>query len=73
MTTTEPVAAPPRHEYDRVPYLIAYQNNSGVRDVYGGVADLVVLESHLLRPKDRPSRHRAGVHASRSAAARTCR
>ena len=36
-------------EYDRIPYLIAYQNDSGVRDVYGGVAELVVLESHLLR------------------------
>lgn len=44
-----------KHEYDRIPYLIAYQNDSGVRDVYGGVAELVVLESHLLRPKDNPS------------------
>ncbi|WP_197374026.1 alpha/beta hydrolase [Mycolicibacterium baixiangningiae] len=44
-----------RHEYDRIPYLVAYQNTSGVRDVYGGVAELVVLESHLLRPRDRPS------------------
>src|SRR5258705_11586286 len=48
MTTTE---APVKYEYDRIPYLVAYQNNSGVRDVYGGVAELVVLESHLLRPK----------------------
>ena len=44
-----------RYEYDRIPYLVAYQNDSGVRDVYGGVAELVVLESYLLRPKDRPS------------------
>ena len=42
-------------EYDRIPYLIAYQNDSGVRDVYGGVAELVVLESHLLRPRDHSS------------------
>ena len=35
MTTTE---APVKHEYDRIPYLVAYQNNSGVRDTYGGVA-----------------------------------
>ena len=26
-----------------------------VRDVYGGVAELVVLESYLLKPKDKPS------------------
>ena len=45
----------PRHDYDRIPYLIAYQNDSGVRDVYGGVAELVVLESHLLQPRDNPS------------------
>lgn len=44
-----------RYEYDRIPYLVAYQNRSGVRDVYGGVAELVVLESHLLRPRDKPS------------------
>ncbi len=39
-----------KHEYDRIPYLVAYQNNSAVRDVYGGVAELVVLESYLLKP-----------------------
>lgn len=44
-----------KHDYERIPYLIAYQNNSGVRDVYGGVAELVVLESYLLRPKESPS------------------
>lgn len=44
-----------RYEYDRIPYLVAYQNTSGVRDVYGGVAELVVLESHLLRPRNKPS------------------
>lgn len=37
--------------YGRVPYLVAYQNVSGVRDVYGGVAELVVLECYLLRPE----------------------
>ena len=40
-----------RHDYERVPYLVAYQNVSGVRDVYGGIAELVVLESYLLRPE----------------------
>ena len=52
MTTTE---APVRYEYDRIPYLVAYQNNSAVRDVYGGVAELVVLESYQLKPKTKPS------------------
>ena len=32
------IAAPPRHDYERIPYLVAYQNTSAVRDVYGGVA-----------------------------------
>ena len=44
-----------RHEYDRIPYLVAFENNSGVRDVYGGLAELVVLESHLLKPRTRES------------------
>ena len=52
MTTTE---APVKYEYDRIPYLVAYQNTSAVRDVYGGVAELVVLESYLLKPKTKPS------------------
>lgn len=37
--------------YHRIPYLVAYQNVSGVRDVYGGIAELVVLECYLLRPE----------------------
>ena len=49
------VEAPVKHDYDRIPYLVAYQNNSAVRDVYGGVAELVVLESYLLKPKAKPS------------------
>ena len=52
---TQTAEQPVKHEYDRIPYLVAYQNNSAVRDVYGGVAELVVLESYLLRPKDKPS------------------
>src|SRR6202161_3939928 len=47
--------APVKHDYDRIPYLVAFQNNSGVRDVYGGLAEIVVLESYLLKPKDNPS------------------
>ena len=44
-----------KHEYERLPYLVAFQNNSGVRDVYGGLAEITVLESYLLKPKDTPS------------------
>ena len=51
MTTSTPV----KHDYERIPYLVAFQNNSGVRDVYGGLAEIVVLESYLLKPKDNPS------------------
>ena len=38
-------------DYRRIPYLIAFQNNSGVRDVYGGLAEIVVLECYQLRPE----------------------
>ena len=38
-----------RHDYERIPYLVAFHNNSSVRDVYGGLAELVVLECYLLR------------------------
>jgi len=38
------------YAYDRIPYLVAFGNDSGVRDVYGGLAELVVLECYLLRP-----------------------
>src|ERR1700742_457320 len=51
MTTTAPV----KHDYERIPYLVAFENNSSVRDVYGGLAEITVLESYLLKPKDRPS------------------
>lgn len=40
--------------YDRIPYLVAFPNDSGVRDVYGGLAEIVVLECYLLKP-DIPS------------------
>jgi pimeloyl-ACP methyl ester carboxylesterase len=59
MTAT--AGAPVRHKYERIPYLVAYQNNSGVRDVYGGVAELVVLESYLLRPKAQASTSDTGA------------
>ncbi|HSA40658.1 MAG TPA: alpha/beta hydrolase, partial [Mycobacterium sp.] len=54
-TADKDAAEPTRHDYNRIPYLIAYRNDSGVRDVYGGLSELVVLESQLLRPRDHPS------------------
>ena len=38
-------------KYERIPYLVAFQNDSGVRDVYGGLAEIDVLECYLLRPE----------------------
>ena len=38
-------------KYQRTPYLVAFQNNSGVRDVYGGLAEIVVLECYHLAPE----------------------
>lgn len=43
------------HEYDRIPYLIVFDDDSAFRDTYGGVTESVVLESYLLRPKGVPS------------------
>ncbi|MCB1265325.1 MAG: alpha/beta fold hydrolase [Mycobacterium sp.] len=37
--------------YRRIPYLVAFQNRSGVRDVYGGPAETVALECYHLRPE----------------------
>ena len=61
-----------KFEYERIPYLVAYQNTSTVRDVYGGVAELVVLESYLLKPKTSPATP-CWCSCTRSAAAPTCR
>ncbi len=36
--------------YQRIPYLVAYRNETGVRDAYGGLAEVVALECHLLKP-----------------------
>ncbi len=30
------MVTPVKRAYERIPYLIAYQNTSAVRDVYGG-------------------------------------
>ncbi len=38
-------------KYERIPYLVAFKNDSGVRDVYGGLAEIVVLECYELKPE----------------------
>ncbi|MGK2321585.1 alpha/beta fold hydrolase, partial [Gordonia rhizosphera NBRC 16068] len=44
-----------RFEYDRIPYLVIFDDTSAYRDTYGGVTESVVLESYLLKPKGVPS------------------
>ncbi len=38
--------------YERVPLLVAFRDDSAVRDTYGGTGEYVTLEAHLLRPPD---------------------
>ncbi|MFI0406678.1 alpha/beta fold hydrolase [Actinomadura sp. 3N508] len=49
------MTAADRHEYDRVPYLVIFKDDSAYRDTYGGVVEDVVLESYLLKPRGVPS------------------
>lgn len=44
-----------KYEYDRIPYLLAFAEQSQFKDTYGGSADFVALESYWLKPKDKPS------------------
>lgn len=50
-------SGPTRHEYDRIPYLVVFDDLSAYQDTYGGVTESVVLESYLLRPKGVPSKN----------------
>ncbi|MFR9750125.1 alpha/beta hydrolase family protein [Nocardia sp. 004] len=43
------------YDYERIPYLVVFEDDSAYRDTYGGVTENVVLESYLLRPKGVPS------------------
>jgi alpha-beta hydrolase superfamily lysophospholipase len=47
---------PPGPRYQRIPYLVMFEDKSAFRDTYGGVGEQVALESYLLRPADRPSK-----------------
>jgi pimeloyl-ACP methyl ester carboxylesterase len=44
-----------RHEYDRIPYLVVFEDTADYQDTYGGAGDVVALESYLLKPRDTPS------------------
>lgn len=44
-----------RHRYDRIPYLVVFEDSSPFQDVYGGTGETVALESYLLVPRDVPS------------------
>ena len=59
MTTTE---APVKYEYDRIPYLVAYQNTSGVRDTTAGSPSWWCWRA-TCSAEDEAVGHRAGVHA----------
>lgn len=41
-----------KFDYDRIPYLVVFDDTSAYRDTYGGVTESVVLESYLLQPKE---------------------
>ncbi len=42
--------------YDRIPYMVAFEEKSAFKDTYAGPSEFVALESHLLRPIDAPSK-----------------
>ncbi len=41
-----------KYEYERIPYLVAYPEQSQFKDTYAGPVDFVALEAQLLKPKD---------------------
>jgi pimeloyl-ACP methyl ester carboxylesterase len=44
-----------KHDYERIPYLVGFTEKNEFKDTYAGPMDFVALESHLLKPKDKPS------------------
>jgi len=41
--------------YDRIPYLVTFEEVSTVKDTYAGPMGRVALEAHLLKPRERHS------------------
>ena len=42
--------------YERIPYIIVFDETAGFKDTYGGEISRVTLKAHLLRPKNQPSK-----------------
>jgi len=43
------------YKYDRIPYLVVYEDKSAFKDTYAGAIDTVALTCQLLKPRDRAS------------------
>jgi pimeloyl-ACP methyl ester carboxylesterase len=41
--------------YERIPFLVTFEEQAGFKDTYAGEIGRVVLKAHLLRPRQRPS------------------
>lgn len=44
------------HDIERIPYLLAFKEQAGFKDTYGGEAGFAFVECMLIRPKDKPSK-----------------
>lgn len=44
------------HTYDRIPFLVLFEEKSAFKETYAGRIGWVSLEGHLLKPKDAPSK-----------------
>ncbi len=44
------------HSYERLPLLHYFSESDGLRDSYGGIGGQVLLNAHLLRPSNAPSK-----------------
>lgn len=42
--------------YERIPYIIVFDEKAAFKDTYGGEIGRVTLKAHLLRPRNRPSK-----------------
>lgn len=43
-------------QYERIPYLIVFQDKSPFKETYGGLLEFGALKSHLLKPKEQSSK-----------------
>mgnify|MGYP001365069505 CR=1 FL=1 len=45
-----------QHDYERLPYLVRFEDHSVIKETYAGQLNQITLEGHLIRPQDRPSK-----------------